>query len=192
MREVLDDGKEFRKEEVRLVDVGGSTGHDILALKKTHPNLTGRLVLQDLPATTESVDADVLAVDGIEHMAYDFFTPQPIQGAKAYHLKIILHDWPNANCKEIPLNLRNAMRPGYSRILLVETVIPDVGAGWYETSMDVLMMSIHAAHERREREWRGLIESVEGLKVRTIWDVEGAVEKVIEVERVEVAIENGF
>jgi len=43
-------------------------------------------------------------------------------------------------------------------------------------------MSVHAAQERREREWRSLIDAVGGLKINRIWDVHGAVEKVIEIE----------
>ena len=76
------------------------------------------------------------------------------------------------------------MKQGYSRILLHEIVIPDTKAGWFETSVDILMMTVHAAQERREREWRDLVESVGGLNVRKIWDVEGAVEKIIEIEAV--------
>ena len=65
-----------------------------------------------------------------------------------------------------------------------EIVIPEEKAGWFETSVDMLMMQVHSAQERREREWIGLVHAVGGLVVRRIWDVEGAVEKVIEIEAV--------
>lgn len=170
------------REDVLLIDVGGSTGHDVLGFHKTHPDVLGRLILQDLPATIESLDAEAMAAQGVEAMVHDFFTSQPVQGAKVYYLKMVLHDWPNEQCKQILSHLKAAVKPGYSKILLNEIVIPDVGAGWFETSVDILMMKVHAAQERREREWRALIGSVNGLNVRRIWDVEGAVEKVIEID----------
>ena len=83
------------------------------------------------------------------------------------------------------------MEPGYSRILLNEILIPDIGAGWFETSLDVLMMLVHAAQERKETEWREMIEAVDGLKVRKVWAVEGAYESVIEIERIKGAAANG-
>ena len=169
-------------EDVLLVDVGGSTGHDILGFHQKHSDMTGRLILQDLPTSIENVDSKVLTANGIEALAHDFFTPQPVQHARAYYLKMCLHDWPAKQCVEILSNLQPAMKPGYSRILLNEIVIPEVNAGWFETSVDVLMMAAHSAQERREREWRVLVESVGGLRVKSIWDIEGAVEKVIEIE----------
>lgn len=164
---------------VLLVDVGGNTGHDILGFHKAHPNLPGRLILQDLPTTIQSLDAAKL--EPIEAMAHDFFTPQPVKGAKAYYMKMVLHDWPDVQCREILSNLKPAMDRGYSKILINEIVIPETGAGWFATSVDMLMMTAHSAAERREKGWRDLLESV-GLKIVKIWDCGEAPEKLIEVE----------
>lgn len=46
----------------------------------------------------------------------------------------------------------------------------------------MIMLTCHSAHERREKAWRSLIEEVGGLKVNKIWEVAGAIEKVIEIE----------
>ena len=97
---------------------------------------------------------------------------------------MILHDWPTTQCVEILSQLKSGLKPGHSRIVLNEIVIPKQNAGWFETSVDVLMMHVHSAQERREREWRELVGKVDGLKVTKIWDVEGAVEKVIEIDAV--------
>jgi len=45
----------------------------------------------------------------------------------------------------------------------------------------MLMMVCHASTERREKQWRALIESA-GLKICKIWDCDGEPEKLIEVE----------
>ncbi|KAH8807365.1 O-methyltransferase-domain-containing protein [Xylogone sp. PMI_703] len=176
-------GKES-KDEVLLVDVGGNSGHDLVGFHKAHPSMPGRLILQDLPKIIDSLDSAAFSQQGIEAMGHDFFTPQPVHGAKAYYLKMCLHDWPNRECIQILSQLKPALKAGYSRILLNEIVIPEEKAGWFETSVDLLMLQVHSAQERREREWRGLVDEVGGLTVKRIWDVEGAVEKIIEIEAV--------
>lgn len=171
-------------DDVLVVDVGGSGGHDLLAYETAQPAGPGRLILQDLPTTIDSLDADMFAQHRIEIMGHDFFTPQPVKAAKVYYLKMCLHDWPDAECSKILANLRLSMTPGYSRIILDEIIIPDENAGWFETSVDLLMMEVHSAQERREREWKALVNGVPGLRVKQIWDLEGSVNKVIEVEAI--------
>lgn len=64
-----------------FVDVGGSMGHQCVAVRRRYPHLAGRIVLQDLPATIERVRTDPLpGFDGIEAQAHDFLTPQPLFG----------------------------------------------------------------------------------------------------------------
>lgn len=190
---------DFKKDDpnaVLMVDVGGNNGYDLLNFHKAWPNQPGRLIVQDLPGAIERVDKQ--ALKPVEALAHDFFTPQPVKAAKAYHLKTVsndrprisaavadaaqvLHDWPDASCREILSNLKPALEPGYSKILINEIVVPDQGAQWFSTSCDILMMVVHASAERREKQWRALIESA-GLKISKIWDCEGASEKLIEVE----------
>lgn len=167
------------KDAVLLVDVGGDSGIDTTRFHNAHPDIPGRLILQDLPGTIKQLDQD--ALKPVEAMPHDFFTPEPVKGAKAYYLKMVLHDWPDKSCKEILSNLKPALAPGYSKILINEIVIPDQGAGWFSTSVDMLMMLVHSAEERREAQWRELIGSV-GLKIVKIHDVGVSPEKLIEVE----------
>ena len=63
------------KDAIMFVDVGGGFGQEAVALKKRHPNLPGRFVVQDLPYAIAG-----LKLDGIEAMVHDFFQPQPIKG----------------------------------------------------------------------------------------------------------------
>ena len=200
MQAVFGDEK-LSHDEVLIVDVGGSGGHDLVSFKQAHPDLAGRIILEDLPATIEGVDTELLAKHHIEPKPHDFFIAQPIQGAKAYYLKMVLHDWPDQQCVEILSQLKPALKHGYSRILLNEIVIPEEGCNWFEAGVDMIMLTTqvlfvspmcsicpltgihsHSAHERRERQWRDVIAKVGGLKVNKIWNVDGAVERVIEIQ----------
>ena len=67
----------FTNESTFLVDVGGGRGHDLEKLLLRIPSLKGYLVLQDLPAVIADAPP---GSEGIEAMAHDFFTPQPIRG----------------------------------------------------------------------------------------------------------------
>jgi hypothetical protein len=157
----------------------------LIEFASSNPQIKGRKILQDLATCIDTLDKDHLASYGIEAMSHDFFTPQPITNAKAYYLKMVLHDWPAEQCVQILSNIRSAMKPGYSRILLNEFVIPETNARDIETGLDILMMAAHGAQERREKEWKELVEQVEGLRIKKIWLVEGQGESIVEIERVE-------
>lgn len=82
------DTNSIQDEDVLLVDVGGGIGQDLLKFHAKNPDLRGRLILQDLPDVVNNAKVP----EYIEAMGHDFFTPQPIHGAKAYFLHSILHD----------------------------------------------------------------------------------------------------
>ena len=63
--------------DVLMVDIGGSHGHDLLRFKERHNDLPGRVILQDLPETIDSIK---LPLPGIEPMVHDFFKPQYVIG----------------------------------------------------------------------------------------------------------------
>ncbi|CAN8101502.1 unnamed protein product [Discula destructiva] len=170
---------DFDPDKVLMVDVGGNAGHDLLGFHRAHPEHPGRLILQDLPGQILPLDKEALAP--IEPMCHDFFTPQPVKGAKAYYLKMVLHDWPDVECRKILSNLKPALVSGYSRILVNEIVVLDQGADSFSTSVDIIMMVVHSSWERREKQWRELVEGV-GLKITRIWPCGGAPEKLIEIE----------
>jgi phosphoribulokinase len=47
-------------------------------------------------------------------------------GARIYYLHFIIHDWPDSDCIKIMEKIRDAMTPGYSRLLLNDAVLPDM------------------------------------------------------------------
>ncbi|PCD33485.1 hypothetical protein AU210_009710 [Fusarium oxysporum f. sp. radicis-cucumerinum] len=151
-----------------LVDIGGGLGHELLGLASE--KVPGRLVLQDLPAVTGEAKSSGELPEIIEATPHDFFTPQPVEckGAKAYFMRLILHDWPDAECAAILSHLRDAMVKGYSRLLINETVLRDVGAPWQQTSLDWTMMGMLVNRERTESQWHQLLNDA-GLKITRIY-----------------------
>ncbi len=72
-------------EAILLVDIGGGPGQEVERFKQRNPTIPGRCYLQDLPLTLQRINK---LHEGIEAMAYDFFTPQPLKGKKhmnSYH-----------------------------------------------------------------------------------------------------------
>ncbi|KAI5360201.1 putative O-methyltransferase domain, S-adenosyl-L-methionine-dependent methyltransferase [Septoria linicola] len=152
-------------DEVLLVDVGGNRGADILELHKTHPDLNGRLILQDLPETIANVDRSTM--HGIELQAYDFFTPQTVKGARAYFWRWILHDWDDSSIRSFLGNTVQAMSRD-SRLLIEEFVLPDTGADVKTSHLDIMMMLYHSGMERTLTQWQMLLKSC-GVDIVKIW-----------------------
>ncbi|EPE27504.1 S-adenosyl-L-methionine-dependent methyltransferase [Glarea lozoyensis ATCC 20868] len=177
-REQILDGA--TSEGALIVDVGGGRGHDVDAFRVKFPG-SGRLVVQDLRPVIEGIeDLDV----AIERQVYDFFTPQPDVGARVYFYHHILHDWSDEKCIEMLKSVRGAMKPGYSKLLLHEMIIPDVGASPFHAMLDLTMMTINGGMERTSKQWHELLEKA-GLKVVKIWapledDADGIVEAILE------------
>uniref|UniRef100_A0A8H7K5S5 O-methyltransferase domain-containing protein n=1 Tax=Bionectria ochroleuca TaxID=29856 RepID=A0A8H7K5S5_BIOOC len=113
IQERLLNGFELAYSDVLLVDVGGGLGHDLRELKEKHPNLPGRLVLQDRPEVISSLDSTGETV--FEPTSHDFFTEQPVKNARTYYLHSVLHDWGDDDCIKILQQLKPAMKAGYSR-----------------------------------------------------------------------------
>ncbi|KAH8805413.1 S-adenosyl-L-methionine-dependent methyltransferase [Xylogone sp. PMI_703] len=161
-----------------VVDIGGSRGHDLEKFRLRHPEIPdGSLILQDLPDVVENVQVD----RAIEPQAYDFFTPQPVKGARVYFMHNVLHDWPDDSATTILKYIGTAMEKGYSRLLIHESLISRVKPLARVTVSDITMMACLAAKERSESEWAQLIKD-SGLRLVKIWRPPQSVESIIEAE----------
>ena len=164
-----------------FVDVAGGRGHDVKRFRQTHPDLPGRCILQDLPSTIEDIQDN--PPEGCEMQAYDFFTPQPIKGARLYFFRGIGHDWSDQICRKLYGNTAAAMDTDYSRILISDFVLPTTETGFRAAALDVHILFSLAGIERTEGHWRRLLESI-GLEVIKIWPgASGTHEAVIEAKK---------
>jgi hypothetical protein len=71
---------------VVVVDIGGSTGHDINAFQRKHRLKSGRLVLQDLEKVLEQAEVE----PNITIMPHDFFRAQTVKGKARPQAGIVL------------------------------------------------------------------------------------------------------
>ena len=86
----LIDGARRENDAVFLVDVGGGKGHDLQELYRKHPELPGKLVLQETKGVLEEAKKEC-GLDGKIVLAeHDFFTRQTILGMFVSETAVLL------------------------------------------------------------------------------------------------------
>jgi len=140
----------------RIVDVGGGDGTLLARIMVVHGDARG--VLFDRPAVVARAAA-VLAAAGVadrcDVVGGDFFAALP-QGADAYILKAILHDWPDAPAVAILRRCREAMRPG-ARLLVIERLVGPPNEGAEAKFSDLNMLVVPGGRERTGAEFATLL-----------------------------------
>jgi len=174
-------------DDVLLVDIGGGKGHDLVEFSTAQKRmgLKGKLILQDLPRVTTQVPTEWNHLFEIQE--HDFFRQQPVLHARAYFFKNVLHGWTDEECVSILSQTKDAMKPGYSKLLINEIVLPDVGCGFWGAGFDLSMLAVPNGRLRTGRQWEDLISKVDGLKLVKVWTVGSDGESVVEVDRKEKA-----
>lgn len=140
----------------RVIDVGGSEGMLLRGLLQRAPHARG--VIVDRQDVIDGARATIAASDfrdRIDLVAGDFFHEVP-GGGDLYLLKSILHDWPDDKCEEIVRVVHRAA-PAGSRLLVVETILPDGPQPSPVTFMDMNMLVMLGGRERTNDEYRALL-----------------------------------
>jgi hypothetical protein len=78
-------------------------------------------------------------------------------------------------------HLKDAMLPGYSRLLVANIVLPDENVPLRQSGLDIAMLCMHSGSQRSEAEWRALLGEA-GFDVRRVWKPDGDGDGVIEAE----------
>ena len=156
-----------------LVDVGGGVGHNLVAFKQRHPNVLGKLIVQDIPVVVKNAKD---LPTGVEAVVHDFFMPQPVKGAKAYLLANVLHDWPDKQALKILGNIRDAMSQD-SELLIWENILPESNVPQLSAAIDLTMMANFSAGERTLAQYSTLLEKA-GFKLVKAWTPGGVLAPV--------------
>jgi O-methyltransferase/methyltransferase family protein len=147
----------------RVADLGGGVGKLLVALLSTHPGMEG--LLFDLPHVAESA-RERIASAGLasrcEVLGGDIFAGVP-EGADAYVLSRVIHDWSDDRAYAILKNCRRAM-PRHGKLLLIERILPARAKPSPVVrsllASDLMMMVMNGGGERTEEEYRILLQAV--------------------------------
>jgi hypothetical protein len=139
----------------RVVDVGGGDGTLLTSMLRVNASTTG--VLFDLPGVVEAakVTFDRSVVARAEFVGGDFFRALP-SGADLYTIKSILHDWNDADCQKILVNVRRAMAAA-SRLLIVEDLVCGPNQPCLAKQRDINMLVRTGGRNRTEQEYRDVL-----------------------------------
>lgn len=150
------------KSDILFVAIGASGSGFLRKFNNKFPDHPGRLILQEKPEFLEALSSYENIFEGIPT---DKFDPHPIQGARAYYLLTTLRGKSEQECVTVLEQLKLAVEPGYSVVLLNEIIVPTQHASWRVTSMDRLVNATHSTNEWTEADIASIIKQA-GFKTR--------------------------
>ncbi|KAJ6444265.1 Sterigmatocystin 8-O-methyltransferase [Purpureocillium lavendulum] len=159
---------------VQLVDVGGGHGSVLNKILKSHASALdpATCVLQDTPEVIALSRAMGNLPNEVQRQEHDFMTEQPVKSAKAYFMRMILHDYADSVGIEILSRLAEAMAPD-SRVLVFEMVLPPrVGEADFPAAvLDQAVMTM-GGKERTEQGFSRMLDAA-GLEFVRVWKAPG-------------------
>jgi hypothetical protein len=168
-----------------FTQVGGSSGHLAIELATKHPKL--KVTVQDLANLEQQFEDNLPASlkSRVSFQLHDFMKPQTTP-ADVYLFRFIFHDWPDNISVQIIQHIVPAMKTG-NRIIVMDGVMPEPGETSnfvlrVNTSMDLQMMAVFNAKERRKEDWINLFQEADKrLVVKQFLQPRGSTLTLIEV-----------
>ena len=155
----------------RIVDVGGGDGTFLSSILAGAPNTHG--ILFDRPNVTAEASR-TLQARGVNNrcavVSGDFFEAVP-QGADAYVLKWILHDWNGKQCIAILRTIAEACGSS-GRLFVIEHLVEPPNVGLDGKLLDLMMLVMTGGQERNSHEYGHLLSEA-GFEVLKIVRTEG-------------------
>jgi SAM-dependent methyltransferase len=149
-----------------IVDIGGGQGKLLRSIVQLNPGIKG--ILFDLEPAIEIAKQHLSSDEcggRYSAVAGDFFNSVP-EGANAYILCGVIHDWNDDRSIRILKNCRRAMAKT-GRLLLVEMVVPEPGANCFSKLLDLNMLVMTGGRERTKAEFTALLDAA-GYKLTKI------------------------
>jgi hypothetical protein len=151
-----------------IADIGGGNGTLIAAVLEANPEARG--IVFDLPHVRDDAQQRLAAAGMGDRCAFvggDFFEAVP-DGADAYLLKWILHDWDDRRCVAILRCCRRAMTAS-GRVVIVERVLPADNAPAPDAVFGDITMLVHTGgRERTEAEYGALLAAADLRLTRVV------------------------
>jgi hypothetical protein len=156
-----------------LADIGGGNGSLLIPTLSRYPNLKG--LLFDVGHVIDRARSNIHAAGLTDRCRIEqgsFFESIP-QGADAYLLRHIIHDWTDEQSVAILKNCRRVM-PANGRLLIVEAVVPPGNHPSAAKDFDFLMLMYPGGMERTADEYRALFQAA-GFELSSITPTESPV-----------------
>ena len=150
-----------------IVDIGGGQGNLLGRILQFNPEMRGTVF--DTPSTIERTKqqlGDNAWGGRSSYVTGDFFTSVP-EGADAYLLCGVIHDWDDDRAITILRNCRSAMTKN-SRVLLVDMIVPDAVSASFSKFLDLNMLVMNGGRERTKAEFCALLEAADYKVTRIV------------------------
>ena len=161
-----------------IVDIGGGNGALMMAVLKAAPQAIG-IVFDEEYVVNET--KGIIAENGLTARCHTeagtFFDFVP-KDADCYLMKMILHDWDDENSLRILNNCATAMNSG-SKLLILESVIPELNVPHPGKFMDINMLAMTGGKERTEGEFAALISQA-GLELSKVIHTQSPLFSIVE------------
>jgi O-methyltransferase domain/Dimerisation domain len=140
-----------------VVDVGGGQGLMLAAILAAHPKMRGTLFDQPkVVAGAKTVLESFGVADRCDFIGGSFFDKVP-DGADAYVMRVVIHDWEDAESIAILKVCRRAM-PEAAKLLLIERLVGPPNEVPAAKFMDLNMLVLPGGRERTSEEYAALFE----------------------------------
>jgi hypothetical protein len=141
-----------------IADIAGGYGAFLAEILKVNPGMRG--ILFDLPhvvkSSAEYMRRENLS-DRVSIESGSFFETVP-EGADAYMMKHIIHDWSDESSIKILRTIRNKMKQS-ARLLLVEAVVPPANVQDFSKFLDLeMLVATDGGRERTRAEFETLFQ----------------------------------
>ena len=156
-----------------VVDVGGGAGSLLAAILENHQDMRGTLVEQPevLPDAEHLLFARGVR-DRCQFLGGSFFNPISAQG-EVWTISQVLHDWPDADCRAILKNCREALRDA-DRLLVIEMLTVPCKPDPRVSMIDMMMLLYYGeARQRTVDEYCDLFRTT-GLELTRVIPTAGA------------------
>ena len=163
-----------------IADIGGGYGFFLSSILSVNPSSDG--ILFDMPHVIE--DAKLFLKKNemekrIKTFSGSFFETIP-EGADAYVMKHIIHDWSDAESNKILKNIHKVMKSS-ARLIVIEPVIPNPNVADFSKFLDLEMLVVTTGKERTREEFEQLFHDA-GFKLLNICPT-ASMANVIECEK---------
>ena len=150
-----------------IIDIGGGQGKLLEKILQFNPDMRGTVF--DTASTIQRAKQQLgnnARGRRCSYLTGDFFTSVP-QGAGAYLLCGVIHDWDDNRAVTILRNCRKATTKN-GRVLLIDMIVPDAASASFSKLLDLNMLVMNGGRERTIAEFCALLNAADYKLTRIV------------------------